>query len=116
MQDNTPLKEQVTELADFILKYYPGEPGRTGKSEGAIEVAMRLLSPVEVVNNDKDAVTPNWAVDTLAKKELKRLAQFIIDNVPDATVLKHGSIVDVSIALIKRCLGQDAAKKIATDR
>lgn len=113
MTDNTPLKDQVAELADVILKYYPGEPGRTGKSEGAIEVAIRLLTPTEIVNNDKDAITPNWAVDTLAKKELKRLAQFILDN---NVMMKQGGVVDVAIAIIKNHMQLNMAKKLATDR
>lgn len=41
---SNPLKEQIDLLAKFILKEFPDEPGKTGVSEGAIDVAIRLLS------------------------------------------------------------------------
>ena len=39
------LAQQIDRLASCILTYHPDEPGRTGQSEGAIDVAIRLLSP-----------------------------------------------------------------------
>jgi len=39
------LAQQIDRLANCILTYHPDEPGRTGLSEGAVDVAIRLLSP-----------------------------------------------------------------------
>jgi hypothetical protein len=41
--DNEPLDSQIHRLADCILAHYPAEPGRGG-SEGAVDVAIRLLT------------------------------------------------------------------------
>jgi hypothetical protein len=41
--DNEPLDHQITRLADCILTHFPEEPGRGG-SEGAVDVAIRLLT------------------------------------------------------------------------
>jgi hypothetical protein len=41
--DNEPLERQIDRLAACILFYFPDEPGSTGQSEGAIDVAVRLL-------------------------------------------------------------------------
>jgi hypothetical protein len=35
---------QIKRLADCIMDYYPNEPGRTGESETAVDVAIRLLT------------------------------------------------------------------------
>jgi hypothetical protein len=43
MKDNQPLEEQIRILAEFLLTNFPDEPGKHGQSEGAIEVAIRLL-------------------------------------------------------------------------
>jgi hypothetical protein len=40
--DNEPLDRQINRLADCILAHYLAEPGRGG-SEGAVDVAIRLL-------------------------------------------------------------------------
>jgi len=37
-------ESEIDRLADFLLKNYPSEPGRTGVSESAVDVAIRLLS------------------------------------------------------------------------
>lgn len=36
-------QEQISELANFLMKYYPHEMGKAG-SEGAVEMAIRLLT------------------------------------------------------------------------
>lgn len=48
------LRGQIEELANFILENFPNEPGGIGKSEGAIEVAIRLLKHQVVVVNSHD--------------------------------------------------------------
>lgn len=35
--------DEIDRLAAFILREYPHEPGRTGISESAVDVAIRLL-------------------------------------------------------------------------
>ena len=35
--------EEIDKLTDFIMEEYSHEPGRTGESESAVEVAIRLL-------------------------------------------------------------------------
>ena len=37
-------KSEIDRLADFLLKNYPDEPGKTGVSESAVDVAIRLLT------------------------------------------------------------------------
>jgi hypothetical protein len=37
------LEAQIDRLAKCIMDHYPDEPGRTGRSEGAVDVAIRLL-------------------------------------------------------------------------
>lgn len=44
--------KQVNQIGDFILKEFNHEPGSTGLSEGAIEVAIRLLTEYK----KKDAI------------------------------------------------------------
>lgn len=75
-----PNTDQLKDLADFLLKFYPTEIGKGNpKGESAVEVVIRLLTPTEIVNDNNSRV-PNWAVDTLAKKELLRLAQYVMNN------------------------------------
>lgn len=91
---------QVNKLAEFVLKFYPGEIGKAnpGAGETVVEVVIRLLTPTEVVN-DKNSRVPNWAVDTLAKKELRRLAQYVLDNYPER--IGEGGVVDTVISMIE---------------
>lgn len=43
-KDGMTTSEQVDVLTGFILKEFKHEPGKSGKSEGAIQVAIRLLA------------------------------------------------------------------------
>ena len=42
-KDNILVEEQIDLLASFLMEEFPGEMGKDGKSEGAIEIAVRLL-------------------------------------------------------------------------
>lgn len=90
----------INQLADFVMKFYPGEIGKgNGKQgESVIDVIVRLLSPTESVN-DTNAKVPNWAVDTLAKKELRRLAQYVMNNFPER--IQEGGVVDTVIGMLE---------------
>jgi hypothetical protein len=46
--------DQIKQLADFIMKYYPNEPGSKGFPESAATCAMRLLSPMQF--NQREAI------------------------------------------------------------
>jgi hypothetical protein len=46
------LGDQLERLGDFILQAFPGEPGKHGKGEGAVDVAIRLLSDYENLCSD----------------------------------------------------------------
>lgn len=41
------LSNEIDKLASFILTEYPNEPGITGVSESAVDVAIRLLKVKE---------------------------------------------------------------------
>lgn len=43
---------EIDRLANFLMKRFPREPGRTGVSESAVDVAIRLLTslPVECLD------------------------------------------------------------------
>jgi hypothetical protein len=43
LEEKAFLEKQIDELAAFIMREYPSEPGKNG-SEGAVECAIRLLS------------------------------------------------------------------------
>lgn len=36
-------RDQVDQLAACVMKHFPDEPGSTGQSEGAVDVAIRLI-------------------------------------------------------------------------
>lgn len=93
--------KQVDQLAEFILKFYPGEIGKGNSKQGEtiVDVVIRLLSPSESVNNDPNSKVPNWAVDTLAKKELRRLAQYVLNNFP--TRIQEGGVVDTVVGMLE---------------
>ena len=59
-QRGEPLESQIKRLADCIMAHHPHEPGRTGASEGAIDVAIRLLPQLA-----KAQAALQWAVTTL---------------------------------------------------
>ena len=42
------LRSEIDRLAKFIMKEYPDEPGSTGESESAVDVAIRLLSTPKI--------------------------------------------------------------------
>lgn len=52
MEDNTPLEKQIETLADYLLTNFPFEIGRYGQSEGAVEVAIRLLKEYQPLHTD----------------------------------------------------------------
>jgi len=91
---------QLNNISDFVLKFYPGEIGKGNQKQGETvsEVIVRLLSPTETVN-DTNAKVPNWAVDTLAKKELRRLAQYVLNNFPQR--IQEGGVVDTVIGMLE---------------
>jgi len=49
-EDNMSLKEQTDILAKFLLQEFDSEMGGKGKSEGAIEMAIRLLNEYKYRN------------------------------------------------------------------
>lgn len=66
--------------------------------ETIVELVIRILSPTEAVN-DTNSKVPNWAVDTLAKKELRRLAQYVLNNFPQR--IQEGGVVDTVIGMLE---------------
>jgi hypothetical protein len=94
---NNAQDNELKELAEFLLKYYPGEIAE----ETPVKIAIRLLSPTQPgVNDNSNTRVPNWAVDTLAKKELRRLAQYMMDNLP--TRLGKGTVVDSVVECLEK--------------
>lgn len=88
--------DELKTLADFLLKYYPGEVAE----ETPVQIVIRLLTPtMPGVNDSSKPRTPNWAVDTLAKKELYRLAQYMLNS--HVRYLGKGTVVDCAIGMIE---------------
>lgn len=95
MPNNAQADQELKELADFLLKYYPGEIAE----ETPVQIVIRLLSPTEPgVRETVGTRVPNWAVDTLAKKELRRLAQYMMNKLPRS--LGKGTVVDSVIGCL----------------
>lgn len=89
--------DELKNLEDFLLKYYPGEVAE----ETPVQIVIRLLSPTNAgVNDSRNPRVPNWAVDTLAKKELKRLAQYLLNS--HVRELGNGTVVDSAIGMIEK--------------
>lgn len=89
--------DELKTLADFLLKYYPGEVSE----ETPVQIVIRLLSPTEPgVKDSNNPRVPNWAVDTLAKKELKRLAQYLLNS--HSRELGKGTVVDTAVGMIEK--------------
>lgn len=44
----SPAEKEIERLANYILAEFPDEPGSIGKSESAVDVAIRLLKPVGI--------------------------------------------------------------------
>lgn len=53
------LSKQIEELANFLMKDYPEEIGKNGISEGAIEVAIRVLAD-QTKDITKQSEQPKW--------------------------------------------------------
>ena len=49
-------EDQINQLAEFILANFPNEPGRTGKSEGAIETAIRIMKERALTDQDLEVL------------------------------------------------------------
>lgn len=46
-----PVPREVEKLANFIAQVFPNEPGRSGDSESAVDVAIRLLKHYKAISD-----------------------------------------------------------------
>lgn len=98
--------KQIDQLAAWFLKHYADDI----KEGSAVENVIRLFSP-ETEGNPISV--PAYAVNTVAKRELKRLADYMISVYPPQMLVEQGGIVPVVINILQKV--EQSMNKLAKD-
>jgi hypothetical protein len=76
--DNQHLGDQIDRLAKCLMAYYPDEPGRTGRSEGAVDVAIRLLEEHARMLNSTYCAFCNCEYSNEAEDTLEKIQEHVL--------------------------------------